>query len=1166
MFQPSILQAPRHGFFLKRLGAALSLAACLIHPTARSQEPQALEIGKPIERELAGGQAHSYQITLAAGQFLDAVVEQKGVDVVVTLFGPDGKKLAEVDSPNGTQGPEPIQWVAAEAGTYRLGVRSLEKEVKAGRYEVMVVALRSATTEDRLIIEALGLNAEAAILKAQGKYADAIPLAERVLELREKAMGPQHVSVALALNNLAFLYYNKGDYVRPEPLYLRALAIREKAFGPEHQFVAESLNYLGLLYQGRGDYTRAEPLFKRALAIDEKTFGSEHPDVATMLNNLALLYYDKGDYARAEPLYLRALAIREKALGPYHLDLAFPLNNIAELYREMGEYAQAEPLQLRSLAIREKTFGPWHPFVAKSLSNLALLYHNKGDYARAEPLYQRALAIREKTLGPEHPDVALSLNNLAGLYGNKGDFAQIEPLLQRALDIWEKALGPNHPLVAVSLNNLAMLYQDKGDYSRTEPLLQRALAIREKALGPEHPIVAQTLSNLGSLYIRKGDYSRAEPLLLRALAIVEKTLSHDHPAAALYLNNLAGFYREKGDYGQAASLYQRALAIWEKALGPNHPNVARALNNLADLYQADGKTAQALTFQQRAAEATEADFTRNLASGSERQMLNYLSLSAGETARALSLHALFAPNDPHALRLALTILLRRKGRGLDTMANTIALLRRRADPQDQALFDRLASARTRLATLTLRGPKGNQIVVHREQIKRLEEEIDKLEALLSERSAEFRAATQPVSLEAVQAAIPEGVALVEFAIYQPYDAKTRKSGPARYTAYALARAGDPRWVELGEAAVIDRNGAALRQALRDPQRIDVRRLSRRLDEQVMRPVRALLGQTRRLLISPDGALNLIPFAALVDEQNKYLVERYSINYLTSGRDLLRLQVPRQSKSEPLITADPAFDMIAGAETQPAAPSRRLPTSAQTAGPLKNFSEAYFEPLPETGREARAIKELLPQATVLTRDQANEAALKKLSAPRILHIATHGFFLQDEEASVEKTRGLSFLDGASDLRGSNWAAKIENPLLRSGIALAGFNQHKDGDDDGALTAFEAAGLDLWGTKLVVLSACDTGVGEVKNGEGVYGLRRALVLAGSESQVMSLWKVSDYATRLWMTDYYTGLKQGQGRGEALRQVQLKMLRSKERRHPFYWASFIQSGEWANLDGQR
>ena len=184
----------------------------------------------------------------------------------------------------------------------------------------------------------------------------------------------------------------------------------------------------------------------------------------------------------------------------------------------------------------------------------------------------------------------------------------------------------------------------------------------------------------------------------------------------------------------------------------------------------------------------------------------------------------------------------------------------------------------------------------------------------------------------------------------------------------------------------------------------------------------------------------------------------------------------------------------------------------------------------------------PEARILSGRQATESALKRADAPRVLHIATHGFFLQDAAS-----------------------ARIENPLLRSGLALAGANLRARGADDGIFTALEASGLNLWGTKLVTLSACDTGVGEVKNGEGVYGLRRAFFLAGAESLVMSLWPVSDYMTREMMTTYYTGLKQGLGRGEALRQAQLVMLKRAGRRHPFYWASFIQSGDWKNLDGK-
>ena len=257
------------------------------------------------------------------------------------------------------------------------------------------------------------MNQAGVLLFSKALYAEAEPLYERALAIREKALGPEHPDVAMSLNNLAALYRNQGAYAKAEPLYERALAIREKALGPEHPDVATSLNNLAVLYRNQGAYAKAEPLYERALAIREKALGPEHPDVAMSLNNLALLYDNQGAYAKAEPLYERALAIREKALGPEHPDVATSLNNLAELYRDQGAYAKAEPLYERALAIWEKALGPEHPDVATSLNNLAVLYDNQGAYAKAEPLYERALAIREKALGPEHPDVATSLNNLA---------------------------------------------------------------------------------------------------------------------------------------------------------------------------------------------------------------------------------------------------------------------------------------------------------------------------------------------------------------------------------------------------------------------------------------------------------------------------------------------------------------------------------------------------------------------------------------------------------------------------------------------------------------------------------------------------------------------------------------------------------------------------------
>jgi CHAT domain-containing protein/tetratricopeptide (TPR) repeat protein len=928
------------------------------------------------------------------------------------------------------------------------------------------------------------------------------------------------------------------------------------------------------LYQGAlklrdaGKYDEAIPLFERALEIRERIFGPDHRDVADVLNSMAILYYYKGDYVRAEPLCQRALIIREKALGPWHPNVADSLRDLAFICVDKGDYAGAELLCQRALTIKERELGPEHPGLASYIHNLALFCQTQRNYVKAEPLYRRALAIREKMPGPEHPDVAQTLNNLANIYRDKGDYAKAEPFYERALNIRKKALGLEHPDVAQSLNNLAVLYWYEGDYAKAEPLYQNALVIKEKRLGPEHISLATSLNGLAVLYFNKGDYAKAEMLHRRALAIREKALGPKHPEVAISFNNLALVYAKNGDYAKAEPLFQRALGIREKSLGPEHPDAADSLNNLAMLNAAKGDIAQAIVFQSRANDISERDLALNLAIGSERQKLAYLAIFSRQTDFTLSLHSQIAPDDPQALNLAFTTLLRRKGRGLDVMADTVSIMRRRATLEDQALLDQLACARSRLAALTLRESAMAKSETYLARLKPIEEEVEKLEAELSSRSAEFRA--QPVTLAAVQATLPIGSALVEFAVFTPQKPQTGKSEPPRYLAYLLPAQGHPRWVDLGEAVAIDRAIGAWRKALRDPNRTDVKRLARAVDDKVMLPVRSLLaeapGETRHLLIAPDGSLNLIPFAALVDERKRYLVERHTISYLTSGHDLLRLQISPPCKSAPLVMANPVFGRVNTLAMQASQNSGNSQAGDQVWGEI-DPTIVFFQPLPGTEREALAIKAALPEASALLRGEATETALKQFKAPRILHIATHGFFFKDQEAPPAESPG-----GPGDdplrlpVRMSKWAAKIENPLLRSGLALAGANEHRSGDDDGVLTALEVASLDLWGTRLVVLSGCDTGVGEVMNGEGVFGLRRALALAGSKTQVMSLWPVLDNKTGSLMADYYRRLLKGEGCGEALRQIQLEMLKRTKLRHPYYWASFIQAGEWANLDGQR
>ncbi len=1077
---------------------------------AAPAEIRQLELNKPIERELKGSEAHTYEITLAANQYLNVMVEQKGIDVVVQVIAPDGKPIMEVDSPNGDKGPEPVQFISVSAGRYKLKVSSLEKDAPAGHYEIHLKTLRVAYDEDRALLEkeralleAKNLDNEARGLSRAGKYDLALPLAERALAIREKVLGTNHASTADSLNNLALLYENKSDYGKAEPLYLRALA------------------------------------------ISENILGAEHPDTATTLNNLGALYDAKGEFAKAEFFYLRALTIREKVLGKEQPDTALSLNNLATLYGANGDYAKAEPLYLSALAIREKVLDAEHPDIAQSLNNLAQLYDAKGDYAKAEPRFVRALAIFEKVLGKEHPNVAVLLNNLADLYRKTGEYAKAELSYLSAVSILEKTLGKEHRLTATSLNNLAVLYRNKGDYEKAETIYLRVLAIREKVLGAEHPDTAQSLNNLATLYDSKGEYGRAEPLLVRA------------------------------------------LAIYEKAFGVAHPLAAKALNNLAGMYQVTGNLKPAIVLRNRCNEVVENDFIRNLASGSERQRLLYLNRTAHYLDLTLSLHSQAAPNDLPARQMALRMLLQRKGRALDATTDAIAALRRRASADDQKLLDQLTLARSQLSNATLKGAGKDGIAKHQANLKSLTEQVENLEAELSRRSAEFRAQAVPVTLEAIQPVVPNEAALIEFASFYPYEAKANKYGERRYVAYLLTTSGNIQWADLGEAAKIDKAVKEFRAVLHQKPdgrlsnlKGEVMPKARALDELVMRPLRPLLGDKKRLLISPDGSLNLIPFDALIDEKNHYLVESYSISYLTSGRDLLRLQAVKPNNKTAIVIADPDFDNGATSVKTTTADSRiaqrvdnpqndkeRLAQRVETRpGPkLGDVQLQPFERLPGSAKEGAKLKKLIPDATVLTAAEATETALKRAASPSILHISTHGGFLEAEpKPEPNAQRGLLIRSDDSDEPLLNM--KVEDPLLRSGLFFAGANRGRSGNDDGVLTALEAKDLDLYGTKLVVLSACDTGVGEVKNGDGVYGLRRALVLAGSETQVMSLWSVSDEGTRELMIDYYKRLLKGEGRGDALRQVRLQMLASEKRKHPYYWASFIQSGEWANLDGKR
>ncbi|MEA5413636.1 CHAT domain-containing tetratricopeptide repeat protein [Synechococcus sp. BA-132 BA5] len=881
---------------------------------------------------------------------------------------------------------------------------------------------------------------------------------------------------------------------------------------------------------------KVEPLFQLQQAINEKELGPEHPITATSLNNLAELYRLQGLYAKAEPLYQRALAISEKVLGPEHPSTAASLNNLALLYRDQGLYAMAVPLSKRVLAINEKALGQEHPTTATSLRNLAGLYHKQGLYAKVEPLYQRALAIDEKVLGPKHPSTATSLNGLAELYRFQGLYAKAEPLYQRALDIYEKELGPKHPNTSTIFNNLAELYRLQGLYAKAEPLYQRALAIHEKVLGPEHPSTAASLNYLAEFYDDQGIYSKAEPLYLRALLINEKALGLEHSTTANSLNNLALLYNKQGLYAKAEPLYLRALLINEKVLGSEHSTIANSLSNLALLYANQGLYVKAEPLLRRGLAMQVILIQREAPYLPISERLSFLQTFSNTYIAAFS----YAQRGNSGANLALFSRLNRQGL-LQEIEQRQAQIDSLPGPQ-QAFAGELRTVSQQVASMA-HSPE------QRQQLESRQEELEKqLYRLLPQ--------LQPrvVEVQQVAAALPAGSALIEFQRYELFDgtkARGQNWGEDCYLALVLKPDGTITPIDLGLAKPID---DLIQSALdaSEQKQADALELWAQVGRSVLDPLSAATHGVDTLFISPDGELNRVPFAALpAPGSSQLLSEELQLRLLTTGRELLDLQNTSSVKTSPaLVVANPAFDRKPITVQSP----RLAISSQQRSGDL---GSRRWAPLPGTATEGATIAQLTG-GRLLAGEQASAASIQQQQqAPRLLHLATHAYFQPDLPAAerMEDQPLRSNVQEPTALGG-------ENPLLRSGIVLAGANQpDADPADDGYLTALEVARLNWKGTELVVVSACESGKGDIQAGEGVYGLKRAIAVAGARSSLLSLWKVDDRATAAFMESFYSKLKAGVGRADALAATQQEFRQSNNAtwRHPYVWAAFQLSGDW-------
>lgn len=890
--------------------------------------------------------------------------------------------------------------------------------------------------------------------------------------------------------------------------------------------------------------------------IDTDTIDNEIK-VARIQQTIAELYLRLNLVYEAAPFAGASHATFERLLPTLHIDFVRSLALLGRGQTLYGQLAEAEKTLLRARDLAEKIVGENDPETGVVLAYLGMLYEVKGELQLAERLLIKAHAALVSHGGSldarvTNLDVEIALVRTIVA---KGDYLRAYEDLVSIQERGVKTYGVVHPRTAEILQANGELYLKIGQREQARSNFWGAYQIRSETLGVLNLETTTSIRSLVATYdIRNRDEAAN---ILHLLDNVEKVYAETGSGDSIeYATLLAdrGYYQAlKGDVPAATKTFEAAVQRARSPALARHPLSAGVLTSAALFHAWRGNWATAVALQEASERVRELNAGLVLATGSARQRYAYMTELRYPTDVTISLAAAAPAGTARAAESALATTLQRKARVLDVLresASSPAEGRGRSAELKQErtrIQARLASLSVSRELLEARGP----------YIKEFDDlwiKLEEVESDLSETVGQDRDAAQPVTVREIQSAIPEGTLLVEFVRYQSiafsaYSAPLGTRRPERYGAFLLARRLNASFLDLGEAANIDEQARAFLFALRDSGSQDVRKLSHVLYQSVMRPVLDAAGVARALVVSGDGVLDLVPVGALVDDEGRYLIERRLVSYLTSGRDLRRLGRQTPAKGSPLIVANPDY-------------GPRRPTAAGTPEPeyrgqrSRDMRTTSFKPLPGTEVEGRELKRLIRNATLLHNKTAREGAIKAIHAPVLLHLATHGFSLA-EPKRVDPGE-VAFMRN-SESSGTISVPWVEHGLLRSGLALAGANVLSDGENDGILTALEASGLDLAGTKLVVLSACDTGVGEQIAGEGVMGLRRAMIMAGAETLVMSLWKVSDSETATLMKSYYCNLGAGLGRAEALRDAQLKFLKDADTSHPFFWASFLSLGDW-------
>jgi CHAT domain-containing protein len=824
--------------------------------------------------------------------------------------------------------------------------------------------------------------------------------------------------------------------------------------------------------------------------------------------------YSFRKFKQAEVIFLDAKLSYEANNLTDNINYSRVYADMGLLYATMGRYQTAEEYTNESLSIREKTWGVNSLAYASSINNAAVLYQETARYNEAEKYFEQALQILKKQGAEERQEYAIVLNNEAILFSKIGRY-------QASIDKLNKAIGLMNGLQKKDLSNqigfqsnLALLYQQTGKFTEAESIYLRL----EKELGSKNPYYAGVINNLALLYIQMGKVEKVEGYLKQSAKVYKDKFGTNSPNYAKVQNDLGNFYRTQGRMAEAESVLIESLTIRSMVLGNLHPDYVKSEEDLGILYWKKGDVAKANTFLLSAMGKSMDFITQYFPPMSEAEKTKYWDILRPRFQRFYNYCIDAAVTNPTIIRDMYNFQLATKGLLLSStnkIKDRILTSGKTNLIKDYTAWLDKKETLARYYALSAEDLKNQKI-----DLTSLEQEANSMERALSQQSEEFARGYEVAKQDYKQIAklLTDKEAVVELIRVQKYDKNFTPD--SKYIALVLTKnSPDPKMIVLDNGQQLEtryvkfyRN--AIQQKTADTYSYD----------QFWARIEPVLAGKTTIYCSPDGVYNQINLNTLKKADGNFLISQYDLVIVGNSKDLISYKNKKAlaAKKNAFLMGFPdyggnAVAALPGTKVEIEAVSKTLKTSA--------YQVAQYMQL-----------------------QATEKQLKSIRGPSLVHIATHGYFLSDVEGE-----GI----GISQENAKN------NPLLRSGILLAGASKTLSGEqvpnlqsnDNGILTAYEAMNLNLEGTDLIVLSACETGLGDVKSGEGVYGLQRAFLVAGADAMVMSLWKVDDAATQQLMTNFYTNWTKGGSKLKAFKQAQLQLM--TKYKDPYYWGAFVMMG---------